>query len=177
MSPDSKKLILKQIKNDDTQTPEEISEILKDNNYKGSPKTIRKFLKKEGFISKPPVESYELSEDQKRIRKKWWIDHKDYDWDKVIFTDETAFKTGKKKTKRWLKKDEKNITSLRKYSKKVNCWGAICKGGKCSLKLFTQNMDAEFYVKILTEKFNEMRSIGGKNWELQFDNDPSIKAS
>ena len=33
-------------------------------------------------------------------------------------------------------------------------------------------MDAEFYVKILTEKFNEMRSIGGKNWELQFDNDP-----
>ena len=118
MSPDSKNIILKQIKNDDTQTPEEISEILKDNNYKGSPKTIRKFLKKEGFISKPPVESYELSEDQKRIRKKWWIDHKDYDWDKVVFTDETAFKTGKKKTKRWLKKDEKNITSLRKYSKK-----------------------------------------------------------
>ena len=176
LSPDSKKLILKQIKNDDTQTPEEISEILKDNNYKGSPKTIRKFLKKEGFISKPPVESYELSEDQKRIRKKWWIDHKDYDWDKVIFTDETAFKTGKKKTKRWLKKDEKNITSLRKYSKKVNCWGAICKGGKCSLKLFTQNMDAEFYVKILTEKFNEMRSIDGKNWELQFDNDPKHKS-
>ena len=71
MSPDSKKLILKQIKNYDTQTPEEISKILKDNNYKGSPKTIRNFLKKEGFISKSPVESYELSEDQKRIRKKW----------------------------------------------------------------------------------------------------------
>ena len=43
--------------------------------------------------------------------------------------------------------------------------------GKCSLKLLTQNMVAEFYVKILTEKFNEMRSISGKNWELQFDND------
>ena len=71
MNPDSKKLILKQIKNDDTQTPEEISEILKENNYKGSPKTIRKFLKKEGFISNPPVEYYELSKDQKRIRKKW----------------------------------------------------------------------------------------------------------
>ena len=71
MSPDSKILILKLIKNDDIQTPEEISEILKENNYKGSPKTIRKFLKNERFISKPPVESYELSENLKRIRKKW----------------------------------------------------------------------------------------------------------
>ena len=80
--------------------------------------------------------------------------------------------------KRWKKtrKDEKNITSIRKYSKKVNCWGAIFKGGKCSLKLFTQNMDAEFYVKILTEKFNEMRSMWKKNWELQFDNDPKYKS-
>ena len=75
-----------------------------------------------------------------------------------------------------MKKGDKNITSPRKYSKKVNCWGAICKGGKCSLKLFTQNMDAEFYVKILKEKLNEMRSIGGKNWELQFDNDPKHKS-
>ena len=176
MSPDSKKLILKQIKNYNTQTSEEISEILKDYNYKVSPKTIRKLLKKEGFISKPPVESYELSEDQKRIRKKWWIDHKDYDWDKVVFTDETAFKTGKKKTKRWLKKRREKHYIIKKVFKKVNCWGAICKRGKCSLKLFTQNMDAEFYVKILTEKFNEMRSIGGKNWELQFDNDPMHKS-
>ena len=64
MSLDSKKLILKQIKNDDTQTPEELSDILKENKYEGSPKTIRKFRKKEWFILKPPVESYELSEDQ-----------------------------------------------------------------------------------------------------------------
>ena len=62
LSPYSKKLIQKQIKNDDTQTPEEISEILKENNYKSSPKIKRKFLKKEEFISKPPVESYELSD-------------------------------------------------------------------------------------------------------------------
>ena len=36
---------------------------------KGLPKTIRKFIKKEGFIPKPPVETFEFSEDQKRIRK------------------------------------------------------------------------------------------------------------
>ena len=30
-------------------------------------------------------------------------------------------------------KDEKNITSLRKYAKKVNAWGAIKKGVKYHL--------------------------------------------
>ena len=34
----------------------------------------------------------------KTNNKKWWIDLKDYDWDKVVFTNESAFKTGKKKT-------------------------------------------------------------------------------
>ena len=37
-------------------------------------------------------------------------------------------------------------------------------------------MDDEFYVKILTEIFNEMRSIMGRNWELQFDNDLKHKS-
>ena len=36
-------------------------------------------------------------------------------------------------------------------------------------------MDAEFYVIILTEKFNEMRCIEEKNWDIQFDNNPKHK--
>ena len=44
------------------------------------------------------------------------------------------------------------------------------------IKLLTQNMDAEFYVKILTEKLNEIMSIGGKNWELQSEYDPKYKS-
>ena len=39
-----------------------------------------------------------------------------------------------------------------------------------------QNIVAEFYVKILTEIFNEKRKIDGKNWELQFDNDLKNKS-
>ena len=37
-------------------------------------------------------------------------------------------------------------------------------------------MDAEFYVKILTQNLNEMRSISRKFWKLQFDNDPKHKS-
>ena len=85
-------------------------------------------------------------------------------------------KLERKRQKDGWRREIKTLHPQENILKKVNCWGAICKGGKCSLKLFTQNMDAEFYVKILKEKFNEMRSIGGKNWELQFDNDPKHKS-
>ena len=50
----------------------------------------------EGTDMNHSEELYELSEDQNLIRKKWWIDHKDYDWIKSFYTDETVFKTGNK---------------------------------------------------------------------------------
>ena len=45
----------------------------------------------------------------------------------------------------------KNIASIRKHAKKVNWWG-IYKGGRLSLRLFTNYMESEFYVNILEEK-------------------------
>ena len=99
---------------------------------------------------------------QKRIRKKWWIFHKDYDLNKVVFTDETALKTGEKKYKKMDEKRREKHYIIEKIFKKCKLLRAICKVGKCSLKLSTQNMDAEFYVKILTKKFNKIRSIVGK---------------
>ena len=76
------------------------------------------------------------------------------DWDNVYFTDQKVFKCGSIRKRRWLMKNEKNITSLRKYAKKVNAWGEIKKGIKISLKLFTQNMDKEYYVGNLKEKLS-----------------------
>ena len=96
------------------------------------------------------------------MRKKWWTDHKNYDLDKVVYKDETAFKTGKTKTKRGMKKTRKALHHEESIQKSKLLMSYLQKS-KCSLKLFMQNMDAEFYVKILTEKFNEMSRIGGKN--------------
>ena len=52
----------------------------------------------------------------------------------------------------WMKEGSKNITSIRKHAKRVNWWGGIYKGGKLSLKLFTNYMGSEFYVNIIDEK-------------------------
>ena len=108
------------------------------------------------------------------MSKKWWIDHKDYDWDKVIFIDETAFKTEKKKMDR---KKEKKHYIIKKVFKKSKLLGIYLQRRKFSLKLFTQNTDAEFYVKILKEKFNEIRSIGRKTGSCNLTMILSIKAS
>ena len=78
----------------------------------------------------------------------------------MYFTDEKVFKCGSIRKRRWLMKDEKNITSRRKYAKNVNAWGAIKKGVKISSKLFTQNMDKEYYVRILKEKLSELKKHG-----------------
>ena len=45
----------------------------------------------------------------------------------MYFTDEKVFKCDSIRKRRWLLKDEKNITSLRKYAKKVNAWEQLKK--------------------------------------------------
>ena len=46
--------------------------------------------------------------------------------------------------------------------------------------MFTKTIHAKhgcwILCKNINRKFNEMRSIDGKNWELQFDNDPKHKS-
>ena len=49
-------------------------------------------------------------------------------------------------------KDKKNITSLRKYTKKVNAWEQL-KNVKISFKLFTQNIYKVYYVGVLKESY------------------------
>ena len=81
------------------------------------------------------------------------------------------------KKRRWMKEGSKNITSIRKHAKKNNWWGWICKGGRLSLKLFTNNIDYEFYVNILEEKCLEINYQEYKiNRILQFDNYPKHKS-
>ena len=54
--------------------------------------------------------------------------------------------------------------------------GVIKKGVNISLKLFTQNMDKEYYLGILKEKLFELKKHGDNDWRLKFDNDPEHKS-
>ena len=68
-----------------------------------------------------PIEGYILTLEQKEKEPNWCKKFKSItDWENVYLTDEKVFKCGSIRKRRWLMKDEKNITSLRKYAKKVN---------------------------------------------------------
>ena len=119
-------LLKKQLKKDNSQTIAEITKNMKAEGIKISRETVRKNIKKLGYESKVPIEGHILTVEQKEKRLNWCKKFKNKtDWDNVYFTDEKVFKCGSIRKRRWLMKDEKNITSLRKYAKKVNAWGAI----------------------------------------------------
>ena len=91
---------------------------MKAEGIKISRETVQKNIKKLEYKSIVHIEGHILTVAK---RKRDLIDVKD--WDNVYFTDEKVFKCGSISKRRWLMKDEKNITSLQKYAKKVNAWG------------------------------------------------------
>ena len=148
-----------------------MEEKLTEKGLKASHQSIWLYLKSQGYRSTDLIEVKVLSNKHKNDRLNWWEANKDTDWEKVVFTDETDFRLGSMKTKRWIKKDQRNTTSIMKLSKKVNAWAAILYNGKSSIKTFTQNMDSEFYVGILMEKLSEIKEIGREDMMFQCDND------
>ena len=137
---------------------------------KASHQSIWLYLKSQRYRSTDSIETKVLSNKHKIDRLDWWEANKDTDWEKVVLTDEIDLRLGSMNTKRWMKKDQQNITSIRKLSKKMNSWAAISYNGKSSIKTFTQNMDSEFYCGILMEKLSEIKEIGGEDMMLQCDN-------
>ena len=99
---------------------------MKAEGIKISRETVRKNVKKLGYELKVPIEGHILTVEQKEKRLSWYKKFKNItDWVNVYFTDEEIFKCDSIRKRRWLLKDENNITKLRKYSKKVNAWAAI----------------------------------------------------
>ena len=51
----------------------------------------------------------------------------------------------------------------------------ICKGGKITLKIFTNIMDSVYYIEILNSKLSEIKKVAGKDKKLMFYNNPKYK--
>ena len=114
-------LLKKQIKMNNSQTITEITKNMKAEGIKISRETVSKNIKKLGYESKVPIEGHILTVEQKEKRLNCCKKFKNKtDWNNVYFTDEKVFKCGSIRKHRWLTKDEKYITSLLKYAKKVN---------------------------------------------------------
>ena len=102
-----KDAINKLVEKDDSVSLKQLTEKVNLMGFEVSKESIRKHLIGEGFKSLAPVEAYELTNEQKKRRVEWCKEHQDFDWNSVIFTDETIFRCGKKKKRRWMKEGSK----------------------------------------------------------------------
>ena len=155
----------------------EIKENISKNNMHLSLSTIKKILNDNNYTFIYPPKKFPLSDVHKINRLKFAIKYLNFDWSKVIFTDEVSFWMLKNPPKRWCNRNiQEDCDILFKHSYKFNVWGGICINETFELNIFTSIMDTYKYIDILKTNF-----IQKYNDELyfQFDNDPkhtSLKA-
>lgn len=134
---------------------------------------IWRHMVKKGYNNAIPLSTPMLTSGHIEARKAWAQAHLNDNWDRTIFTDETAFDLFRNKVTRWYKNGERPIRRLPKSRQKVMAWGGISLNGKTPLFCFTEIMDGPFYVNILrTQLFPAGQQLYGRNWRLQQDNDP-----
>jgi transposase len=133
--------------------------------------TIGRRLKELGYKSALPTGTSMLTANHKTRQIEWTRDHLNDNWEKTLFSDETAFNLFRNTIKQWYK-GPRPIRPLPKNRQKVFAWGGFCVKGKTTLFCFTEIMNSEFYVGILRQHLPEIRRMLGRRWRFQQDNDP-----
>ena len=148
-----------------------------------SPKTIKRYLKREGYYAGRLISKPRLTPHQKLRRyelcKKWSMYNKYY-WKNVIFSDETKFnlKNSDGPTYVWKKRgerlQEKNIKKTVKFGGgSVMFWGCFSSLGVGNLIVVEGIMDSYKYVDILRNNLcDSAKKIGLNEYKFQQDNDP-----
>lgn len=134
--------------------------------------SIVRFLNKRNWINLKPRSVPMLTELQKKKRLAWCVAHKDTDWSKVCFSDESMFQKFANNIKLWMRKDQKLTMMTPKHGPKLMVWGAISSRGSSVLKIISGSVNSEAYMKILEECTQSLEELFPDGWILQQDNAP-----
>jgi len=97
----------------------------------GSPKvcrnTILTILREQKMFKFVPKVVASLSERNFQKRVEWCLKYKDFDWTRVVFTDESNFLMYQYKQKVWAKKRPEKM--VKKHPPSVGIWGGVCSLG------------------------------------------------
>jgi transposase len=172
--PNQRRHIGKILKHNHFTTASELKAKLEENNpdLEVSERTIRRELQNLGYVSVLPRKVPLLTQKAKDIRLSWARDHLNYNWKKVVFSDETTLQMFRNTMHAW-SHDAKPVAPMVKHPFKVHVWAAISVKGKIGIHLFTENLDRHLYRKILDDHlYNNANSLHGDAWVFQQDNDP-----
>lgn len=138
--------------------------------------TLRRRFKEAGFESMKPTSKPLLTNDHIEKRFNWALQHKDMDWNQVIFTDESSFHMKKVIRRVWKKRGQHYYVSTTKHPVKVHIWGCFSKYGFGRLVLFKHTLDSKFMCRIykigLLSSTKKWFGVNASHWKLLEDNDP-----
>ena len=161
--------------NSEAQKP--VREIAKDIEAKHgisvSKSTIHRTLQKMDYSKPFPSLVPMLSEKNRLKRIEWAQRNENKHWCHAIFSDEASFWLHARKVRMWTKGSKKRVIPSVKHSSKVHIWAAFSSVGTFPLCIFSQNLDAAFFVKILEWHLLANAEVyHAKRWFLIQDNDP-----
>ena len=130
-----------------------------------------------GYKSTLPYATPMVTQEQKHARVRWVIQHKDDDWSRTIFTDETCYQLFRNTIRRWSRSPNTEVKRIPKNKKKVMVWEGTSIKGLIGYHSFKTIMDGSYYVQIHQDHLilNARRQFG-RRWRLQQDNDPKYKS-
>ena len=121
-----------------------------------------------------------LGEKHRKKRLSWAKEHKDFDWNSVIFTDESTFRLNQRLKKAWQFVGARKITHSVKHPLKVHVWGCFSSSSFGRLVCFTRNLNAQYmttlYETALLPSAVDLFGEGCDSWILQEDNDPKHRS-
>jgi Fe2+ or Zn2+ uptake regulation protein len=171
ITPNAARAIGQYIRRQPTLSAKSVAAKLKDIKVNVSRSTVSRHLAGLGYKNALPLATPILTHAHKQKRVEWAQKHKDDNWKRTLFSDETAFQLFRNTIKHWYK-NARPIRPMPKDRSKIFAWGGFCIKGTTSLFCFRQIMTGKFYTEILEKHIPEVRRMLGSRWRLQQDNDP-----
>jgi len=115
-----------------------------------SPCTVTRFLNDQNWIFTKPAYSFNLTEAQKANRVAWAREHIDFDFKKVIFSDESSFQIQPCSSRIWVKNRTTSKLKQSKFPVRLMCWGAFYYGKRFELEFPVGSINSEKYISVVS---------------------------
>ena len=172
--------IVKIAKRNHDVTSIEIQRELEKRGVEISDRTIRRRLNDAGGKFVKETQKPLLSERHRSNRLKWAKNHQNYNWDNVVFTDESTFQLYRSNRKVWQFIGRRKVFRTVKHPQKIHVWGCFSASGFGKLICFRNNLDSVFMCKIyekgLLPSISKLFGQDNIEWILQEDNDPKHRS-
>ena len=130
-------------------------------------------MKDHGYKYLRILEGPELDPQKRANRVRFGEVHsRDREWKRIFFLDESTFRAYSKRRSCYQRRDSRVYKGTLKYPSKVNLIGMISPRGPSLLILFTENMDAELFLKFLKLLKKDAANLyKDQNYRIYMDND------